>query len=78
MASSFAPQETHLYFYDSDGSDYPINDGYNFPGLDADLEDIQNSTLKYLNYTTDYVRHWGLDEGFRETYQNWFVERTVP
>jgi hypothetical protein len=40
-------------------------------GLDADLASIGNSTLKYLNYTKNYVRNWGIDEAFRETYQNW-------
>ncbi|KAH7075389.1 hypothetical protein BKA63DRAFT_511401 [Paraphoma chrysanthemicola] len=54
----------------SDYDDFSDGEGYN-PGLCSDLSQIRNSTLKYLNYTTDYVRGWGLEEAFREIYQNW-------
>jgi len=42
-------------------------------GADSDLSQIGKSTLKYLNYTKNYVKGWGLKEAFRETYQNWYV-----
>lgn len=28
---------------------------------------------KELNYDVNYLREWGCKEGFRESYQNWFV-----
>ncbi|KAH7090748.1 hypothetical protein FB567DRAFT_546909 [Paraphoma chrysanthemicola] len=56
----------------SDYDDFSDGEGYN-PGLYSDLWQIRNSTLKYLNYTTDYVRGWGLEEAFREIYQNWLI-----
>jgi hypothetical protein len=40
-------------------------------GLDATLAQINVSALKWLNYTKNYLRKWGTDEAFRETYQNW-------
>jgi hypothetical protein len=55
---------------DSDYEDVADYDGTTID-LDASLDHIRKSTLKYLNYTTEYVRNWGLDEGFRESYQNW-------
>jgi hypothetical protein len=54
----------------SDDDDFSDGESYN-PGLYTSLNQIQNSALKYLNYTTDYVRNWGIDEAYRETYQNW-------
>jgi hypothetical protein len=61
---------------DTQFSDYDgFSDGeYSNPGLHTGLKNIPNSTLKYLNYTTSYVRNWGIDEAFRETYQNWLVD----
>lgn len=50
----------------SDDED-PSGDDYDNIGLEASLASIGNSTLKYLNYTKNYVRNWGIDEAFRET-----------
>jgi hypothetical protein len=61
---------------DSDCDDYSDGEGVH-PGLYTDLSHIPNSTLKYLNYTLNYVGNWGLDEALRETYQNWFVLQIV-
>jgi hypothetical protein len=56
--------------YHSDFDGFSDDDGTQ-PGLYSDLSHIATSTLKYLNYTTDYVWDWKIEEAFRETYQNW-------
>lgn len=57
----------HTHASDSDGH-FEDNDALE---LDVNLSSITNSTLKYLNYSDEYIPNWGLDEAFRELYQNW-------
>jgi hypothetical protein len=54
----------------SDYEDFSGEECHNL-GLETNFTSIGTSALKYLNYTTGYVRNWGIDEAFRETYQNW-------
>ena len=70
MAPIPAPPSAEIEQYFSDSDEFSEDDHYN-PGLDTDLQDIGNSTLKYLNYTIDYVWEWRRPEGYREIYQNW-------
>jgi hypothetical protein len=56
----------------SDYDDFSDDEG-TILDINTELQHIGKSTLKYLNYTTSYVRTWGLDEAFRESYQNWCV-----
>ncbi|KAF2131165.1 hypothetical protein P153DRAFT_395549 [Dothidotthia symphoricarpi CBS 119687] len=56
--------------YYSDSSELGDDDDTR-PSLLTKLADIPNRTIKYLNYTTNYVPTWGGEEAFRESYQNW-------
>lgn len=69
MATTSRLQDVGAVHWDSESDDFSDYEDYRLD-LDANLCDIKKSALKYLNYTTDYVRKWNIDEGFRETYQN--------
>ena len=59
------------YYSDSSDSREEDDEDDLRPSLDIDLAHIQKSITKYLNLTNSYVRSWGCEEAFRETYQNW-------
>jgi hypothetical protein len=74
MSTQDSQRKLNVMDQNSDYDDFSgaegLGPGLN-PGLNVTLKDLPNSTLKFLNYATSYVRKWRLDEAFRETYQNW-------
>jgi hypothetical protein len=57
---------------------YYADNGTQLIGFDNDLEGIGASSTEIINIDTGYQPTWTPKEGFRENFQNWYVEGAFP